>query len=76
LVKNWLDTAGYSKGLIFMRWQGLDVLPSQTDWPRARKISVNDLDQYLTPAIPRINAEDRMNQRRERIEGVHGRFGG
>lgn len=76
LVKNWLDTAGYSKGLIFMRWQGLDVLPSQTDWPRARKISVNDLDQYLTPAVPRINAEDRMNQRRERIEGVHSRFGG
>ena len=75
-MKNWLDTAGYSKGLIFMRWQGLDVLPPQTDWPRARKISVNDLDQYLTPAVPRINAEDRMNQRRERIEGVHSRFGG
>ena len=75
-IKNWLDTAGYSRGLIFMRWQGLDALPEESSWPRVKKLPLADLPAYLGGDWPPFTPEQRAAQRRERIQGVHSRFGG
>ena len=75
-IKNWLDTAGYSRGLIFMRWQGLDALPDESSWPLVKKLPLAELPAYLGGNWPPFTPEQRAAQRRERIQGVHSRFGG
>lgn len=75
-IANWLDTAGYSRGLIFMRWQGLAAMPAEATWPTVTKVRSAQLAELIGSEIPRISAEARAAQRRARIQGVHTRFGG
>lgn len=75
-IANWLDTAGYSRGLIFMRWQGLAAMPAEATWPTVTKVRSAQLAKLIGNEIPRISAEARAAQRRARIQGVHTRFGG
>lgn len=75
-IANWLDTAGYSRGLIFMRWQGLAAMPAEATWPTVTKVRSAQLAEHIGSEIPRISAEARAAQRRARIQGVHTRFGG
>lgn len=75
-VANWLDTAGFNQGLLFMRWQGLRGMPEENNWPRAKKITLSDLSQYSDDEVPRITPEARREQIRGRMLGAQRRFGG
>ena len=71
---NWLDPAGVAKGIVQLRFDGLDVQPSEA--PTAELVSVGELPN----AIPdfdagRIGADARAAQRAERRRHVQVRYG-
>lgn len=61
-VVNWLDTAGYSTGLIQGRWADA----SSTPMPTARVVKVSDLGDLLPPDTPKITAAERDRVIRDR----------
>ena len=54
-VENWLDTAGYSTGVIFARWLDADSHPL----PTLTKVRLADLGQYLPSDTAVVTAEER-----------------
>ena len=71
---NWLDPAGVAKGIVQLRFDGLDDQPSEA--PTAELVSVGELPN----AIPdfdagRIGADARAAQRAERRRHVQVRYG-
>src|SRR5262249_34118543 len=54
-VENWLDTAGYSTGVIFARWLDADSYPL----PTLTKVRLADLGQYLPSDTAVVTAEER-----------------
>jgi hypothetical protein len=61
-VPNWLDTAGYARGLIQGRWFDCDEQPI----PTMQKVRITQIRQHLPPDTPTISAEQRERIIRER----------
>ena len=61
-VPNWLDTAGYSIGEIFGRWQDSSSNPV----PEVKKVPVADVRQYLPSDTPVVSAQARDESVRQR----------
>ncbi len=61
-VLNWMDTAGYSTGMIQGRWMECSSKPV----PNVRKVSLSEVRQSLPAATPTIGAAERDNQIRDR----------
>lgn len=61
-VKNWLDTAGYPRGIIQGRWTGCDSQPI----PSLTKVKVKDVLKALPKDVARVTPEERDVIVRER----------
>ena len=61
-VPNWLDTAGYPKGLIQGRWADCDASPT----PMVRKVALADVRKLLPPETPVVSTEQRDRLIRDR----------
>lgn len=61
-VKNWLDTAGYPRGVVQGRWTGCDSHPI----PEARVVKLKDLKDALPPDVVMVTPEERQDIIRER----------
>lgn len=75
-IANWLDTEGHQQGLIFLRWQGLEALPSGTQAPTIRLIKLAELTPHLDTSTVRMTLQERREQQASRRAAVHRRFGG
>jgi len=61
-VKNWLDTAGYPRGVVQGRWTGCDSQPI----PEVRVVKLADVAASLPPDTARVTPEERREIIRER----------
>ena len=61
-VRNWLDTAGHSRGMIQGRWTGCDTQPI----PTLTKVKVKDVLKSLPKDVARVTPEQRQEIVRER----------
>jgi len=61
-VLNWLDTAGYPRGVIQGRWMECSSKPI----PTVRKVALADVKKSLPAETPTISAEKRDKQIRDR----------
>jgi hypothetical protein len=75
-IPNWLDTGGHRRGLIMMRWQGLDAALPEAVHPRAQLVDFADLREYLPADTPHISGQQRAAMIRERRMSVQRRFDG
>lgn len=74
-VANWLDPAGHDEGLVFMRWQGLDLPPAEENQPRTRVLNPEELAAFIK-GLPAVSREERWEAIQVRRKAVHERFGG
>ncbi len=75
-VVNWLDTEGFSRGVILMRYDGLPVPElAKEKHPRAQLVKLNTLWNYLPGDEPRVSPEERAAAIAERRRHVQRRFG-
>ena len=75
-VFNWLDTAGLRQGAILIRYDGMTEKEFSPDkFPKAQKIKLAELSNYLPAGIVRITPEERRNAIAERRRHVQLRFG-
>ena len=75
-IQNWLDTEGHRRGLIMMRWQGLEGEFPADKHPQVRLVDFDALREALPEDVPAFSPEQRRAQIRERRRAVHRRFGG
>ncbi len=75
-IQNWLDTEGHRRGLIFMRWQGLEGELPEQQHPRAQFVPFADLASELPADVPAFSEEQRRRQIQRRRANVHERFDG
>jgi hypothetical protein len=61
-VPNWLDTAGFSTGVIQGRWMECSSKPT----PSVRKVALADVKKSLPAGTPTITAQEREKQVRDR----------
>lgn len=61
-VRNWLDTAGYPRGMIQGRWTGCDTRPV----PTLTKVKFADLAKALPADVARVTHQQRQDIVRER----------
>jgi len=52
-VRNWLDTAGYPRGVVQGRWTGCDSQPI----PKVTKVALIDLRKSLPADVARVTPE-------------------
>jgi hypothetical protein len=58
-VPNWIDTEGRTRGLLFLRWQGLPgVLPTD-DYPTAQLVPMASIRDALPAGVPTISPKQR-----------------
>lgn len=72
---NWLDTEGYTRGVMLLRYDGLHRSLSAEEAPRAQVIKLLQLRDYLPEDEPRISAEQRAAVIAARRAHVQRRFG-
>ena len=75
-IQNWLDTEGHRRGLIILRWQGLDEALEESQYPSARLVPFDSVADYLPEHVPAFSEAQRRQQIRQRRAAVHARFGG
>jgi Protein of unknown function (DUF1214) len=68
-VPNWLDTAGYSRGVVHGRWVGCEAAPV----PSARKVRFAELRQVLPPDTPVVTPAQRETVIRARRSALQQR---
>ena len=61
-VPNWLDNAGYQRGMILGRWTECDAAPT----PVITRVKVADVRKYLPGNTPVVSAEVRDTSMRLR----------
>ncbi len=61
-VPNWLDTEGFSRGVILMRYDGLDVaeIPDEHH-PTATLVKLSELQDSLPPDEPIVSKQERID---------------
>ncbi|MFK7974863.1 MAG: hypothetical protein AB8C02_01935 [Halioglobus sp.] len=73
---NWLDTEGFSRGVILMRYDGIaGARLASEQKPTARVVKLSDLERVLPVNEPKVNPDQRSEQTRKRREHVQRRFG-
>ena len=75
-VANWLDTGGHRRGLIMLRWQGLDGDLADSRQPGAELVPLAELMDSLPPNEPLLDADQRREQRNQRRLETQRRFDG
>jgi len=65
-VPNWLDTAGYDKGVIQVRWNECSSQPC----PEAKLVKLTDLRAHLPADTPVVSAAQRDAALRTRRMGA------
>jgi hypothetical protein len=75
-VQNWLDTAGQRRGVILLRYDGLQgkALP-QAEWPEVQKVQWADLKKFLPADTPAFDAAQRREAIAQRRRHIQRRFG-
>lgn len=73
-IQNWLDPEDHERGLIMMRWQGLDGPISDELQPSTKLVSFDERFGALPQDVPRFTPDQRHQQIRERREATHRRF--
>ena len=74
-VSNWLDTEGFSRGVILMRYDGMSSELNDEQTPVAEVVKMGNLREYLPADEPVVSAEQRARQIAERRRHVQLRFG-
>ncbi|MEM7412041.1 MAG: hypothetical protein AAF430_17570 [Myxococcota bacterium] len=74
-VANWLDTEGFRRGVVMLRYDGLglDALP-EDEHPVARRVPLDALWSLLPADEPRLGPEERAAAVAERRRHVQARF--
>ncbi|MEH6581412.1 MAG: DUF1214 domain-containing protein [Halioglobus sp.] len=74
-VPNWLDPAGFHRGVILMRYDGMrsEIEPGQE--PAAKLVTLAELRQYLPADEPQVSSEERALEMTARRRHVQERFG-
>lgn len=76
-VSNWIDPGGLREGILMLRWQLLDDAPSSASGGPAitlRAVRIEALGTVLPRTVPRLGAQERERQLRERREAFASRF--
>lgn len=75
-VANWLDTTGFRRGVILLRFDGTDGTSIDPDHqPVAQKVALAELAGHLPAGTPRCTPADRTAQLARRRRHVQRRFG-
>jgi hypothetical protein len=62
-VPNWLDTEGFSRGIILMRYDGLETAEiHEAQHPTATLVKLSDLRASLPVDEPTVSPQERANQ--------------
>jgi len=75
-IRNWLDTEGHRRGLIVMRWQGLDGPLPADQQPGASLVPFAELRARLPADVAEFSREQRWEQIRERRASAQSRSDG
>jgi hypothetical protein len=73
-VPNWVDPAGRTHGIIFLRWQGLTQALGSDESPRTQVVPLEQLRQFLPASTPTVDASDRAQRLRDRARELAARF--
>jgi hypothetical protein len=65
-VPNWLDSAGYAKGMVFGRWTECSSYPQ----PTITRVKLAEIRKYLPADTPAVTAEERDASIRLRRKGA------
>ena len=65
-IQNWLDTGGYTYGMLIGRWYRCSSHPV----PDIKKVKLKDVRQHLPASTPAFSAEQRAEQMRVRRIGA------
>jgi len=75
-VQNWLDTAGFQRGVILLRYDGMkDQAIAREHWPTLKKIKLSELRRELPADTPAFTAEMRRKAIEQRRKHVQLRYG-
>ena len=72
-VHNWLDTAGWTEGSLYVRWTYCTEYPTGIS---ARLIKLADLDQHLPADTPRVDPAERARIVAARQAAISRRYAG
>lgn len=75
-IQNWLDTGGHRRGLIMMRWQGLESELAEALQPQARLVPFDTIRDHLPADVPAFDRDQRADQIRQRRAAIQQRFRG
>jgi hypothetical protein len=75
-VANWLDTDGFQRGVIFMRYDGMApaIIPDGEE-PRAEKVPFSKIHEHMPADEPKISRQQRDAEIAIRRRHVQRRFG-
>jgi hypothetical protein len=75
-VANWLDTEGFQRGVIFMRYDGMQpaIIPDGEE-PSAQKVPFDEIRQQLPADEPHVSPRQRAAEIAIRRRHVQQRFG-
>lgn len=74
-VPNWLDTGGFDRGVILMRFDGMPSELSKEQKPGAQLVKLEDLHQFMPADEPQILEEERSKAIAARRAHVQRRYG-
>jgi hypothetical protein len=68
-IQNWLDTEGFTRGVVLMRFDGLDRPLSESERPTSRLIKLNALENILPNSnFTKSQREEEILSRRRHIQ--------
>ncbi len=70
-IANWLDAAGRSEGMMFLRWNQAERAPGT---PTVTLVPLSELDDHLPEDTRRVTPEQRLEQLDARYRAVARRF--
>lgn len=75
-IQNWLDTAGFQRGVILLRYDGMhDREIPRAHWPQLKKIKLSELRRELPADTPAFNEAKRRKAIEQRRKHVQLRYG-
>jgi hypothetical protein len=74
-VPNWVDTSGHREGFMTPRWAYSET-PAPEEWPSisAKKVSFNDIGEFLPDSTRTVTVDERREQIRIRQRHVQRRY--
>lgn len=73
-VQNWIDTSGYTQGLLYARIQSPGLALEDAPKPVTEVVKVEDILNHVPSNMPHYSSEDRANQIRLRQEHARRRY--